>query len=76
MFPKKAVGLVTGIGSMEGSIGGVLFQQLAGRLNQHYHATPPTAYLVLFCVCAFAYLVPWCIMKPLVPRFRPVVLHE
>ncbi|PUZ26095.1 MFS transporter [Chitinophaga parva] len=75
MFPKKAVGSVTGIGSMAGGIGGVLFQQLAGRLNQHYHETPHTAYLILFCICAFAYLVPWCIMKLLVPRFKPVVLH-
>ncbi|HEY0273946.1 MAG TPA: MFS transporter, partial [Chitinophaga sp.] len=75
MFPKKAVGSVTGIGSMAGGIGGVLLQQLAGRLNDHYSATPHTAYLILFCICAFAYLVPWCIMKLLVPRFRPLVLH-
>ena len=36
MFPKKTVGSVTGIGGLAGGIGGVLVQQLAGRLTQHY----------------------------------------
>jgi MFS transporter, ACS family, hexuronate transporter len=36
MFPKKAVGSVTGIGAFAGGIGGVLLQQLAGRLEDHY----------------------------------------
>lgn len=36
MFPKKAVGSVTGIGAFAGGIGGVLIQQLAGRLEDHY----------------------------------------
>lgn len=36
MFPKKAVGSVTGIGAMAGGIGGVLIQILAGRLTDFY----------------------------------------
>jgi ACS family hexuronate transporter-like MFS transporter len=36
MFPKKAVGSVTGIGAFAGGIGGVLVQQLAGRMEDHY----------------------------------------
>jgi MFS transporter, ACS family, hexuronate transporter len=36
MFPKKAVGSVTGIGAFAGGIGGVLLQQLAGRLEDHF----------------------------------------
>jgi ACS family hexuronate transporter-like MFS transporter len=36
MFPKKAVGSVTGIGGLAGGIGGVLVQQFAGRLTDHY----------------------------------------
>jgi ACS family hexuronate transporter-like MFS transporter len=36
MFPKKAVGSVTGIGAFAGGIGGVLIQQLAGRLEDHF----------------------------------------
>jgi ACS family hexuronate transporter-like MFS transporter len=36
MFPKKAVGTVTGIGAAAGGLGGVLVQQIAGRLEDHY----------------------------------------
>jgi ACS family hexuronate transporter-like MFS transporter len=36
MFPKKTVGTVTGIGTFFGGVGGVLLQQLAGRLEDHY----------------------------------------
>jgi ACS family hexuronate transporter-like MFS transporter len=36
MFPKKSVGSITGIGGLAGGIGGVLVQQLAGRITDHY----------------------------------------
>lgn len=36
MFPKKAIGSVTGIGTMAGGIGGVTIQLLAGRLTDLY----------------------------------------
>ncbi|MDR1678154.1 MAG: MFS transporter [Prevotellaceae bacterium] len=36
MFPKKAVGSVTGIGAAAGGLGGVLVQILAGRLEDIY----------------------------------------
>ncbi len=38
MFPKKAVGTVTGIGAAAGGLGGVLVQQIAGRLEDHYRS--------------------------------------
>lgn len=36
MFPKKAVGSVTGIGAAAGGLGGVLVQLLAGKLTDFY----------------------------------------
>ncbi len=72
MFPKKAIGSVTGIGAMAGGLGGVLVQKLAGGLTDAFIATPQTAYLVMFLVCAFSYLVAWAIMKLLVPRYEPI----
>jgi len=36
MFPKKAVGTITGIGTAAGGLGGVLVQVLAGRLEDTY----------------------------------------
>ncbi len=32
----------------------------------------PAAYMVVFCICAVAYLVGWCIMKTLVPKYKPI----
>jgi ACS family hexuronate transporter-like MFS transporter len=72
MFPKKAVGSVTGIGAMAGGIGGVLVQLLAGALTDAYKATPQTAYLVMFIVCALSYLSAWALMKAFVPQHRPI----
>jgi MFS transporter, ACS family, hexuronate transporter len=72
MFPKKAVGSVTGIGTTAGAMGGVIVQMLAGRLTDVFKQTPQTAYLVMFIVCAFSYLIAWTGMKALVPRHQPI----
>ena len=72
MFPKKAVGSVTGIGAMAGGLGGVIVQKLAGGLTDTYKANPQTAYLIMFFICALSYLAAWIIMKALVPRHKPI----
>jgi MFS family permease len=72
MFPKSAVGSVTGIGAMAGGLGGVIVQLIAGILNDTYKATPQTAYLFMFFICALSYLLAWCGMKALVPRHKPI----
>ncbi|MGD0590419.1 MAG: MFS transporter [Bacteroidota bacterium] len=72
MFPKKAVGSVTGIGTMAGGLGGVVIQLLAGRLTDVFIATPQTAYMIMFVICALSYVTAWGIMKILVPRHRPI----
>jgi ACS family hexuronate transporter-like MFS transporter len=72
MFPKKAVGSVTGIGAMAGGIGGVLVAKLAGVLTDAFVKTPQTAYLLMFVVCALSYLIAWGIMKALVPQHRTI----
>ena len=72
MFPKKAVGSVTGIGGMAGGLGGVLVQLLAGRLTDHFIQNPQTAYSIMFTVCALAYISAWLIIKALVPKYRVI----
>jgi nitrate/nitrite transporter NarK len=72
MFPKSAVGSVTGIGAMAGGLGGVIVQLLAGTLTDNYRAAPQTAYLIMFVVCALSYLIAWAAMKLLVPRHQPI----
>jgi ACS family hexuronate transporter-like MFS transporter len=72
MFPKKAVGSVTGIGAMAGGLGGVLVQKVAGYVTDSFKDNPQTAYLIMFIVCALSYLLAWAIMKALVPRHKPI----
>jgi MFS family permease len=74
MFPKRAVGSVTGIGAMAGGLGGVIMPILAASLIESYKqtATPQTAYSILFAICALSYLVAWAGMKLLVPRHQPI----
>jgi len=63
MFPKRAVGSVTGIGGLAGGIGGVLVQLLSGNLNKHFAATPEKAYAIMFVVCALAYIIAWVFVR-------------
>jgi len=76
MFPKHSVGSVVGIGGMAGGLGGVLLTKLGGYLFDHYGALGQlqTGYMIMFSICALAYLVAWCVMKALVPR-RAEITH-
>jgi ACS family hexuronate transporter-like MFS transporter len=70
MFPRKAVASVIGIGTMAGGIGGVVLQQLAGRLTDAFITHPSTAYSIMFMFCGVSYLIAWGVIKMLVPRFK------
>lgn len=74
MFPKKAVASIVGIGTMVGSLSGVLTSTLAGILLDHYKESGniETGYTIMFCYCAVAYLIAWCAMKTLVPKYKLV----
>lgn len=73
MFPKKAVGSVTGIGGMAGGLGGVIIQRLSGILNTTYHSDPKIAYLIMFIICAVVYMVAWVIIRVLTSK--PVTIE-
>ena len=72
MFPKRAVGTVTGIGAMGGGVGGVLVQKLTGALTDTFAGAPQTAYLLMFLLCGTSYLLAWAVIKALVPRHRTI----
>jgi ACS family hexuronate transporter-like MFS transporter len=72
MFPKKAIGSVTGIGTMAGGVGGIIIQLISGRLNDVFKATPKTAYLIMFMICALGYIIAWTLIKTLVPKHKPI----
>mgnify|MGYP001027351686 FL=1 len=74
MFPQKAVASVVGIGGMAGGIGGVLLTKLGGWVFDHYKAVNDiyTGYMIMFAICAVAYLAAWTVMKILVPRHKEI----
>ena len=86
MFPKSTIGTITGIGSMAGGVGSFLINKGSGMFftwAEEQDAAfsffgfdgKPAAYMVVFCICAVAYLIGWCIMKALVPKYKPIVLE-
>ena len=86
MFPKSAIATITGIGGMAGGIGSFLINKGAGALftfseNAGSAFTfmgfegKQAGYMIVFCVCAVAYLVAWSIMKTLVPKYKRIVIE-
>ncbi len=67
MFPREAVGAVTGIGGMAGSVGGVLFSAGVGFVLSHSHG-----YSVLFVVSSTVYLLALLLLRLMVPRFGKI----
>jgi ACS family hexuronate transporter-like MFS transporter len=76
MFPKRAVSSVVGIGGMAGSVGGILFPIVVGKLLDHYKALDQltTGYNILFIICSVAYLLAWGIMHLFAPKMARVEL--
>ena len=85
MFPKSAVATITGIGAMAGGVGSFLVNKGSGMLFDHAaemgeafkfagFTGKPAGYMIIFCVCAVAYLIGWSVMKALVPKYSPVVV--
>ena len=74
MFPKKAVGSVTGIGGMAGGFGGVLISWISGHLFDYYENLGhiETGYAIMFAFCGLAYLLAWVLMKALVPKYKVI----
>ena len=84
MFPKSTIGTITGIGTMAGGLasfginkGSGLFFTWADAQGEAFSFFgfdgKPAAYMVVFSICAVAYLIGWVIMKGLVPKYKPIV---
>lgn len=66
MFPKAAVGSVTGIGGMAGAFGGVLLLYSAGAIVQKTHS-----FVSLFAIACLAYPVALLAVHLITPRLAP-----
>lgn len=81
LFPKKAVGTMTGINGMAGGIGSYCINKFSGQLFDYADQTQmtfmgfqgkPAGYFIIFCYCAIAYIAGWTILKLLVPKYKAV----
>lgn len=79
MFPKKAIGTVTGIGGMAGGIGAFFINKGSGLLFDYTDKTQMKimgftgiegGYFIIFSICAVCYLIGWVVMKSLVPKYK------
>ena len=84
MFPQSTIATVTGIGGMAGGVSSFLINKGAGALFTYAEQQgsaftfmgfegKPAGYMIIFCICAVAYLIGWGFMKALVPRYKPIV---
>lgn len=86
MFPKSTIATITGIGGMAGGVGSFFINMGAGNFftwaeGQGTAFTflgfegKPASYMIVFCICAVAYLLAWSIMKTLVPKYKPIIVE-
>ena len=85
MFPKSAVAAITGIGGMAGGISSFMINKGAGVLFTYSENAgaaftflgfegKEAGYMIMFCLCAVAYVVAWSAMKALVPTYKKIEL--
>ena len=85
MFPKSTIATLTGIASFAAGFGSFLVNKSAGALFTYAadkgeafsfmgYTGKPAGYMIVFCYCAVAYIIGWCCMKSLVPKYRKVEL--
>ncbi len=86
MFPTSTVASIVGIGTMAGGISsyiinqgsGLLFtfaEEAAGTFSFFGFSGKPAGYMIVFSMCAVSYLLAWCVMKALVPRYKKIELE-
>ncbi|MGL2993401.1 MFS transporter [Flavobacterium sp. TSSA_36] len=82
MFPKHAIGTITGIGGLAGGIGATIINKGSGLLFDYTEEKQlvlfgfkgiEAGYFIIFSLCSVAYLLGWGIMKLLVPKYEPIV---
>ena len=85
MFPKSTIATLTGIAQCAAGCGSFIINKAAGKLFTYAdnageafsfcgYTGKPAGYMILFSYCAIAYIVGWCCMKVLVPKYKQVEL--
>ena len=75
---EQAFEMKTAIGNQAADYLSIIAEQGGEMLRQPMEAFgfigTPSGYMIIFCICAVAYLIGWSVMKLLVPKHKPVVL--
>jgi len=71
VFPRSAVASLVGLGGFAGSIAGMVFPVVCGRVLDSMGAS---GYVLLFAWCSGAYLLAFVLNALLCPRFEPLTL--
>jgi ACS family hexuronate transporter-like MFS transporter len=67
MFPRHAVGSVTGFGGMAGAVGGMLIAKLTGKILES-----TGSYMPVFLIAGSVYLIALVLVQILSPKLEPV----
>lgn len=85
MFPKSTIATIIGVGGMAGGVSSFLINYCSGILFDYAGRTgmtfigfegKPAGYFIVFCICGVSYLIGWCIMKLLVPKYKKIVVSK
>ncbi|MDE6490312.1 MAG: MFS transporter [Muribaculaceae bacterium] len=85
MFPKSVVATVTGAAGLASGLGSFMSNYGAGRLFSYAASVnmqflgfegKDAGYMIVFLCAGVAYLLSWCMMKLLVPRYKLVQLKS
>jgi ACS family hexuronate transporter-like MFS transporter len=71
IFPKNAVGSVTGIAGFFGAVGGAISATIIGAILEF-----TGSYFLIFALASSAYLLAWLILKLMIPEIGPLVLEK
>jgi ACS family hexuronate transporter-like MFS transporter len=71
IYPKNAVGSVSGLAGFTGAIGGIIFAPLVG-----FVLDATGSYYFVFAYASLSYLLVWFILKIFIPKIVPIQLKE
>ena len=69
IYPKNAVGAMTGIAGFTAAAGGVLSAPFIG-----YLLDLTGSYVIIFLIAGFVYLLAWIILKLMIPKIQPITI--
>lgn len=73
VFPKNAVGSIVGIGGFSGSLAGMVFPIICGRVLDVFGGA---GYIILFAWCGLAYFIAFAVHTLLCPQLIPLDLQN